>query len=157
MRSKPRRTRLPQASSAPEMRPSATPPRSTGWKKEGTKPCNTGVPYVIGLVVERWMSHGGHYPPRAYKTAFALNVGFQVVALAWFTGRRAWPVFAAICRDVSVIDAPLHLASLLAPGRSTCATHVKCLSPRFGQGRNAPVVVGFDAGSYSPVTSSKDG
>jgi hypothetical protein len=89
MRSKPQRTRLPQASSAPETRQSATPQRSTGWKNEGTKPCDNGVQYVIGLVVERWMSHGGHYPPRAYKTAFALNLGCQVVALAWFTGRRA--------------------------------------------------------------------
>jgi MFS family permease len=46
--------------------------------------------YAIGFVIERWASDGAHYPASAYKTAFALNLAFQVAAFIWFAGRGAW-------------------------------------------------------------------
>jgi MFS family permease len=42
------------------------------------------VQYVTGLVVQLWAPTDGHYPEVAYQIAFAVNVGFQIVALAWF-------------------------------------------------------------------------
>ena len=39
---------------------------------------------AIGLVINHWISHHGHYPTIAYKTAFALVVVFQIVGIAWF-------------------------------------------------------------------------
>jgi MFS family permease len=49
------------------------------------------IQYMIGFVVERWTSVSGHYPPTAYKTAFVLNLAFQIAALAWFVGCEVWP------------------------------------------------------------------
>jgi MFS family permease len=46
------------------------------------------VQNVTGLVVQLWAPTDGHYPEVAYQTAFAVNVGFQIVALAWFS--RTW-------------------------------------------------------------------
>jgi MFS family permease len=42
------------------------------------------IQYGIGLVVEHWASHAGHHPAIAYKTAFALNLVLQILALACF-------------------------------------------------------------------------
>jgi MFS family permease len=39
---------------------------------------------AVGLIVNQWASHGGHYPPLAYKTAFALIVLLQIGAIVWF-------------------------------------------------------------------------
>jgi MFS family permease len=39
---------------------------------------------AIGLIVNRWPSLGGHYPPLAYKTAFALIVLLQIGGIIWF-------------------------------------------------------------------------
>ena len=38
----------------------------------------------IGWVIDRWPAHGGHYPSIAYKTALALIIGLQLIAMAWF-------------------------------------------------------------------------
>lgn len=38
----------------------------------------------IGLVLQYWPPDAGQYPPIAYQTAFALNVGLQLVAVFWF-------------------------------------------------------------------------
>ena len=46
------------------------------------------VQYVTGLAVQLWPSTDGHYPEVAYQTAFAVNVGFQILALAWFSRTR---------------------------------------------------------------------
>jgi MFS family permease len=40
--------------------------------------------YAFGLVIGMWGSKGGHYPPAAYQTAFALILVPQLLALAWF-------------------------------------------------------------------------
>jgi MFS family permease len=37
-----------------------------------------------GLVLQLWSPDAGHYPQIAYQTAFALNVGLQIVAGFWF-------------------------------------------------------------------------
>jgi sugar phosphate permease len=42
------------------------------------------VQYAIGLVVQRWIPDGGHYPENAYQTAFALIVVCQIVTWIWF-------------------------------------------------------------------------
>jgi MFS family permease len=42
------------------------------------------VQYSIGLVVEHWSPHAGHYPVIAYKIAFGLNIILQLATLAWF-------------------------------------------------------------------------
>ena len=42
------------------------------------------VQYAIGLIVEHWTPYGGHYPPIAYKIAFALNLLLLLATLAWF-------------------------------------------------------------------------
>jgi MFS family permease len=40
--------------------------------------------YLTGVVVQLWSPLDGHYPAIAYQTAFALNVGLQIVAAIWF-------------------------------------------------------------------------
>jgi hypothetical protein len=40
--------------------------------------------YGIGLVVEQWLPHEGHYPVVAYQAAFGLSLALQAAALAWF-------------------------------------------------------------------------
>jgi len=47
------------------------------------------VQYVTGVVVQQWIPDAGHYPEVAYRTAFALNVAFQVAAWVWFMVPRA--------------------------------------------------------------------
>jgi sugar phosphate permease len=42
------------------------------------------VQYATGLVVQQWIPDAGHYPEEAYRTAFALNVAFQIAAWIWF-------------------------------------------------------------------------
>jgi len=42
------------------------------------------VQYSIGLVVDRWTNHAGHYPSIAYKIALAGVVALQFLALIWF-------------------------------------------------------------------------
>lgn len=42
------------------------------------------VQYMTGLVVQLWAPADGHYPEIAYQSAFAVNVGLQIVALFWF-------------------------------------------------------------------------
>jgi MFS family permease len=39
---------------------------------------------AIGLIVDQWASHGGHYPPLAYKSAFTLIVLLQIAGIVWF-------------------------------------------------------------------------
>ena len=39
---------------------------------------------VIGWIINRWPTHGGHYPAIAYKAALALMIVPQIVALIWF-------------------------------------------------------------------------
>jgi MFS family permease len=39
---------------------------------------------AIGVIINQWGSHGGHYPPLAYKTALALFVLLQIGGIAWF-------------------------------------------------------------------------
>jgi MFS family permease len=40
---------------------------------------------LIGWTINRWPSAAGHYPPLAYKTALALVVVPQIMALLWFS------------------------------------------------------------------------
>jgi len=42
------------------------------------------VQYVTGVVLQHWAPQAGHYPEIAYQTAFALNLGLQIVAWIWF-------------------------------------------------------------------------
>jgi MFS family permease len=39
---------------------------------------------VIGWIINRWPTHGGHYPAIAYKAALALMVVLQIIAIIWF-------------------------------------------------------------------------
>ncbi|WP_271565610.1 hypothetical protein [Bradyrhizobium sp. CCBAU 11386] len=39
---------------------------------------------ATGIVLEQWTPVAGIIPPIAYKTAFALNLGLQIVAWIWF-------------------------------------------------------------------------
>jgi hypothetical protein len=39
---------------------------------------------MTGLLVQLWAPTNGHYPEIAYQTAFAFNVGLQIVAGVWF-------------------------------------------------------------------------
>jgi MFS family permease len=40
--------------------------------------------YAIGLVLQQWPSHDGHYPIIAYQVAFSFSLCLQIAALAWF-------------------------------------------------------------------------
>ena len=42
------------------------------------------VQYVTGLVIQLWAPTDGHYPEIAYQTAFAFNVGLQIMAVVWY-------------------------------------------------------------------------
>jgi MFS family permease len=46
------------------------------------------VQYMTGLVVQFWAPTEGHYPEIAYQTAFACNVGLQVLAGIWWARTR---------------------------------------------------------------------
>ena len=46
--------------------------------------------YSIGLIIERWANVAGHYPPIAYKTAFAFAALLQITALIWFLCNKEW-------------------------------------------------------------------
>ena len=48
--------------------------------------------YATGFVVNLWPAHGGHYPPIAYRMAFALIVILQITAIIWFAypAIRTW-------------------------------------------------------------------
>jgi MFS family permease len=48
------------------------------------------VQYATGVVVQQWVPDAGHYPELAYRTAFALNVVFQIAAWIWFMMPRAF-------------------------------------------------------------------
>ena len=63
--------------------------------------CAFAVQYGIGLIINQWVPHDGHYPTVAYQVAFGLIVALQMVALMWFAIpgiRRAsgniWLLFA---------------------------------------------------------------
>ena len=47
--------------------------------------------YAIGLVIGLWPDSAGQSPPEAYSAAFAMVLGVQLIALAWFywAGRAA--------------------------------------------------------------------
>jgi hypothetical protein len=49
-------------------------------------------------VVNLWAGHGGHYPPIAYRMAFALIVVLQIVAIFWF----AYPAIRARRRTIKM-------------------------------------------------------
>jgi sugar phosphate permease len=49
------------------------------------------IQYAIGYLIALWPSYAGHYPAIAYKTAFAINLAFQIAALAYFLVCEAWP------------------------------------------------------------------
>lgn len=40
---------------------------------------------ATGIVLAQWRPVAGHYPAIAYQTAFALNLGLQIVAWIWFS------------------------------------------------------------------------
>ena len=42
------------------------------------------VQIATGLVLEHWWQDAGRYPEIAYQTAFAINLGFQILAGIWF-------------------------------------------------------------------------
>jgi len=42
------------------------------------------VQYTTGVVLQHWTPQAGQYPEIAYQTAFALNLGLQIVAWIWF-------------------------------------------------------------------------
>jgi MFS family permease len=56
--------------------------------------------YATGLVLQQWTPVAGHYPEIASRTAFALNLAFQIVAGVWFglssgflrSSKRAVPI-----------------------------------------------------------------
>ncbi len=46
---------------------------------------------AMGVVIGRWTSIAGHYPPIAYQTALALVTGLLLIAMAWFwCAKPAW-------------------------------------------------------------------
>ena len=64
--------------------------------------------YGIGLVVEQWLPHDGHYPVVAYQAAFGLSLALQAVALAWF----AMPWIRTTFGRNAVGDPPESLAGI---------------------------------------------
>jgi sugar phosphate permease len=60
------------------------------------------VQAATGLVLQQWTPDGGHYPLIAYQSAFALNLGLQVLAGIWFCIPWVWR-FANDLRDPSCV------------------------------------------------------
>jgi len=59
------------------------------------------VQYMTGAVVQLWAPIDGHYPEVAYQTAFAFNVGLQIVAGIWFAApicSLGYPKILAACK-----------------------------------------------------------
>ena len=75
------------------------------------------VQYMTGLVIQLWVPIDGHYPEVAYQTAFAFNVGLQIVAGIWFAApicalgypkMRAAAKMACL-RIAESLDIPCHV------------------------------------------------
>jgi MFS family permease len=70
------------------------PEELTGRANGALNLCHIGtafaVQYATGVIVQQWVPDAGHYPERAYQTAFALNVVFQIAAWIWFMMPRAF-------------------------------------------------------------------
>jgi MFS family permease len=64
------------------------PPEIAGQANAALNVLHIGGAFIlqcsIGLVIDRWATHDGHYPPIAYQTAFAIIVVLQILALTWF-------------------------------------------------------------------------
>ena len=85
------------------------------------------VQYMTGLVVQLWAPIDGHYPEIAYQTAFAFNVGLQIVAGIWFAApicSPGYPKIRAACkmaclRITKSLDIPCHVRNqnTLGPDR----------------------------------------
>jgi hypothetical protein len=54
------------------------------------------VQYTTGVVLQHWTPQAGQYPEIAYQTAFALNLGLQIVAWIWFV--LPWVFLRPTCR-----------------------------------------------------------
>jgi MFS family permease len=54
------------------------------------------VQYTIGVALQHWTPQAGHYPEIAYQTAFALNLGLQIVAWIWLV--LPWVFLRPTCR-----------------------------------------------------------
>lgn len=50
--------------------------------------------YATGVVLQHWTPQAGRYPEIAYQAAFAINVGLQILAVAWFA--ISWLVWRPI-------------------------------------------------------------
>jgi MFS family permease len=80
------------------------PPAMIGKANAALSTCHIAGAFTlqcaIGFLIDRWAGHAGHYPPIAYRTAFALVVVLQIAALAWFAGfdRAAAKFMAAVLR-----------------------------------------------------------
>jgi ParB/RepB/Spo0J family partition protein len=76
------------------------------------------VQYMTGLLVQLWAPTNGHYPEIAYQTAFAFNVGLQIVAGVWFA--LTWILTRR--GELNELDAfslkPLHAFELWVGGLS---------------------------------------
>jgi type IV secretory pathway TrbF-like protein/nitrate/nitrite transporter NarK len=46
------------------------------------------VQWTVGLTVQQWTGHGGHYPATAYQIALGVNLVPQVMAFVWFVCPR---------------------------------------------------------------------
>jgi MFS family permease len=66
------------------------PPAMIGKANAALSTCHIAGAFTlqcaISFLIDRWAGHAGHYPPIAYRTAFALVVVLQIAALAWFAG-----------------------------------------------------------------------
>jgi sugar phosphate permease len=66
------------------------PPAMIGKANAALSTCHIAGAFTlqcaISFLIDRWAGHAGHYPPIAYRTAFALFVVLQIAALAWFAG-----------------------------------------------------------------------
>ncbi len=66
------------------------PPAMIGKANAALSTCHIAGAFTlqcaIGFLIDRWAGHAGHYPPIAYRAAFAFVVVLQIAALAWFAG-----------------------------------------------------------------------
>lgn len=92
-----------------------------------------GAAFVVqsttGLVLQHWTPAAGHYPEIAYQSAFALNLGLQIVAGIWFG--LPW-VFRSVQRNLRVSSGAQRTCKI----RQVSPTSISgCVRP-FSNGRS---------------------
>jgi MFS family permease len=80
------------------------------------------VQIATGLVLQHWAQDAGHYPEIAYQTAFAINLGLQIVAGIWFGLPWVFGRVKRTCRVSSNVEPTCKIRQVSGTSISGCVS-----------------------------------